>query len=162
MTEKQFRKADSMVLIPLLVVMAGVFLNMLGMLSTGGGGKAIQIVAIVSVLGICITVLMYMKFRGKKKCGIFMSIATIIVWGTMVILVDRQFFYMLAAPIFIAQMAYLEKKRILITAAVVVPVFTAKSMMLSQNGIASPTEAGTSIILLYLLQLLFQHKVDQL
>ena len=80
-----------------------------------------------------------------------MSVAATIVWGVMVILVDAQYFYMLAAALFIAQMAYLEKKRIIISAVVILPIFAAKSLMLSQRGAVSATEAGTSIVLLILI-----------
>lgn len=151
MTEKQYRKADSMVLPTLLVVMIGVLLNMLGMISTGGVNTAMLIVTIVSVLGIGVTGVSYIKLKGTRNCGILMSIVATIVWGVMVIFVEAQFFYMLVAAIFIAQMAYLEKKRIIVSAVVVLPIFTVKSLLLSKNGIVSPTEAGTSIVLLILI-----------
>ena len=151
MTEKQYKKADKMVFVTLLVVMLGTFLNMLGMLSTGGGSKAVQVVTIVSVIGIVATIVSYFKFKGCKTAGIVMSIMAIVVWGVMVLLVDAQFFYMLAAPIFIAQMAYLEKKRIFISAAIIVPIFTVKSLLVAKNGLVSSTEAGTSIVLLILI-----------
>lgn len=151
MTEKQYRKADKMVLSTLLVVMIGIFLNMLGMISTGGANAAMISVAIVSITGIVATFVVYKNLKGTRKCGLIMSLITIFVWGAMVILIEAQFFYMLAAAIFIAQMAYLEKKRIIISAVVVVPVFTIRSLMLSNNGAVSPTEGGTSIVLLLLI-----------
>ena len=151
MTEKQYRKADKMVLSTLLVVIIGVFLNMLGMISMGAANPAMLIVAVVSVIGIIATIVIYIICKGTRKCGILMSIAAVIVWGVMVLFVDAQYFYMLAAALFIAQMAYLDKRRILVSAVVVLPIFMGKSLMLSRNGVVSPTEAGTSIVLLVLI-----------
>lgn len=151
MTEKQYRKADSMVFVTLMVVMAGIFLNMLGMLSSGATGTKAIIVVIASLLGIGVAVVGYLKLKGSRSCGILMTVTAIIVWAVMVILVDAQFFYMLVAAVFIAQMAYLEKKRILISAVVVVPIFAVRSIMLANSNKVSLTEAGTSIVLLVLI-----------
>ena len=151
MTEKQYRKADAMVYATLMVVMVGIFLNMLGMLSSGGTNTGMIFVTISSVIGVIITVFGYSKLKGQRSCGIFMSVVATIVWGIMVIFVDAQFFYMLAAALFIVQMAYLEKKRILIHALFIVPVFAIRSMILAGKGAVSLTEAGTSIVLLILI-----------
>ena len=151
MTEKQYKKADKMVFSTLLVVMLGIFLNMLGMLSMGKASGAILLVTIVSIVSVAATIGIYMKLAGKRNCGVFMSSAAVISWIVMVIFVDAQYFYMLAAAIFIAHMAYLEKSRIIAGAVVIVPVFAVKSMMLSQKGAVSPTEAGTSIVLMILI-----------
>ncbi len=151
MTEKQYKKADSMVLATLLVVMIGTFLNMLGMISMGQADIYTKIITIVSVAGAVLTIGFFVKLRGRKECGILMSVTTIIVWGVMVVFVDAQYFYMLAAPIFVAQMAYLEKKRVLISTLVILPIFAVKSLSLSKNGTVSSTEAGTSIVLLVLI-----------
>lgn len=151
MTEKQYKKADAMVFVTLMVVMVGTFLNMLGMLSMGGGNAAVAIVTIISVIGIIVTVIVYKAFKGTKKCGILMSATATVVWATMVLSIDAQFFYMLAAPLFIAQMAYLEKSRIIASAVVVLPIFTVRSLMLAAKGSVSSTEAGTSIVLLVLI-----------
>lgn len=150
MTRKQYKKADSMVVPVVFVVMLGTFLNMLGMLGTGQGNVFIKFVTGVSIVGIIAAIGIYVKLRGTRKCGILLSILATIVWGVMVVFVDAQFFYMLATPIFVAQMAYLEKKRILISTLVIFPIFTIKSLLLSKNGIVSTTEAGTSIVLLVL------------
>ena len=134
MTEKQYKKADSMVLITLMVVVVGIFLNMLGMVSTGSGNRKVMVVTVISVLGAIANIVAYGKFRGDKKCGIIMTMITTVVWAVMVVLVDAQYFYMLAAPVFIAQMAYLEKKRIFINALIMGPIFAIKSLMLAKNG----------------------------
>ena len=150
MTEKQYRKADAMVYATLMVVMVGILLNMLGMLSSGGSSTSMLVVVIVSIIGIITTIIGYPKLKGQRSCGIFMSVIATIVWAVMVLLVDAQFFYMLAAALFIVQMAYLEKKRIIISAIFIVPIFAVRSMMLATGGKVSLTEAGTSIVLLIL------------
>ena len=149
MTEKQYRKADSMVFLTLMVVMVGTFLNMLGMI--GKGGTAIVIVTVGCALGAIITAITYKKCRGTKKCGIIMSVATAVTCILVIVFVDAQFFYMLVAPLFIAQMAYLDKRRVIISAAVVVPVFAVKSVILANRGVVSMTEAGTTIVTLVLI-----------
>ncbi|MBP3543622.1 MAG: hypothetical protein J6J86_05295 [Lachnospiraceae bacterium] len=147
MTEKQYRKADSMVFPTLMVVMVGIFLNMLGMISTGGMSPAMLMVAGVSLLSAVVTVLFYIKYKGKRICGIYMSIMAVFVCAVMIIFVDALFFYMVVAPVLVAQMAYLERKRIIISSAVILPIFSVKSVMLFMNGAVSPTEAGTSIVI---------------
>ena len=151
MTEKQYKKADSMVFLTLMVVMVGTFLNMLGMLSMGGGNTAILAVTVTSVVGIVATIGSYMKFKGTRKCGIIMSVFATIVWGVMVVSIEAQYFFMLAAALLIAQMAYLEKKRIVASAVVILPIFAVRSLMLSGKGVVSSTEAGTSVVLLVLI-----------
>lgn len=151
MTEKQYRKADKMVLSTLLVVIIGTFLNMLGMISMLGMTATTLIVTGTSLIGIIAIILCYMKFKGKKRCGILMAIITLIVWAVMAIFVDAQYFFMLAAAIFVGQMAYLERKRIIISAIITVPIFTVRSLILSGEGAVSSTEAGTSIVLLLLI-----------
>lgn len=150
MTEKQYRKADKMVFVTLMVLMGGIFLNMLGMASTSGQNRPMLMVTVVSVVGILTSILVYVKTKGRRRCGILLSIVATVVWAFMVILVDAQFFYMLAVALFIAQMAYLEKKRIILTAVVVLPIYAVKSMMLATKGVVSLTEAGTSIVILIL------------
>jgi len=151
MTEKQYKKADSMVYATLMVVILGIFLNMLGMLTSNSNNGNMTIVTIISLIGAIATFSIYRSSRGTRRCGILMTATATFVWACMVLFVDAQFFYMLAAALFIAQMAYLEKKRIIITAIIVLPIFAARSMMLATNGAVSLTEAGTSIVLLLLI-----------
>ncbi len=146
MTEKQYRKADSMVFPTLMVVMVGIFLNMLGMLSKGGAGM--MIVTIGSALGAIVTSIIYKKWKGTRKCGLYMSVMAITVCLLMIIFVDEILFYLIVAAVFIAQMAYLEKKRIIITAAIVIPIDIIKSMMLVKSGTVTLVAAGTSSVIL--------------
>lgn len=148
MTEKQLRKADSMVLPTALVVMIGIFLNVLGMVATGGGTMKLYVVLAVSLFGVIVDVIVYNKFKGTTLCGQVMPIVAAVVYLVMVIFVDAVFFYMLVAAIYVIDMAYLEFKRIVRSAVMTVPVFTIKSLYLSKQGVVSPTEAGTTIVIL--------------
>ena len=157
MTEKQYRKADSMVLPTLLVVMVGIFLNMLGMLGMSEMKAQLLVVTVASVVGVIATIIIYVKLKGKRACGMLMCGMAMIACLLMIVFVDAQFFYMLVAVVLIVQMAYLEKRRLILTAAVVLPVFTIKSMMLVSKGAVSPTEGGTSIIILLVILQIFSH-----
>jgi len=121
------------------------------MLTSNSNNGNMTIVTIISLIGAIATFSIYRSSRGTRRCGILMTATATFVWACMVLFVDAQFFYMLAAALFIAQMAYLEKKRIIITAIIVLPIFAARSMMLATNGAVSLTEAGTSIVLLLLI-----------
>jgi len=149
MTEKQYRKADSKAFITFMVVTVGTFLDVLGLL--GSGGLPIYLIAICSALGSILTFLIYKKYQGTRKCGIYMSVATTIVGVAIILCLDTLFFYMIVSSLFIAQMAYLEKKRILAVAAVIFPVYFIKSMMLAMNGAATAMEAGTSCVVIIVL-----------
>lgn len=148
MTEKQYKKADSMVFPTLMVVMIGTFLNMLGMLSQGG---SMVLVTVGSALGVIVASFVYKKYKGTRKCGICLSLIAMIVMLLVILFVNAQFFYMLVAPVFITQMAYLEKKRILIMSVIVIPVYAIRSIVLAKGGVVSLTEAGTSIVILVLI-----------
>lgn len=149
MTEKQYKKADSMVFPSLMVVIIGTFLNMLGMISTGGG--KMLIVTVASAIGAILTVFVYKSMKGTMKCGMFMVGIALLVCLLVILFVDAQFFFMLIAAVFVAQVAYLEKRRILISAVIVVPVYAVRSIMLANKGVVSLTEAGTSIVILLLI-----------
>ncbi len=153
MTEKQYRKADSKVFLTLLIVTLGVLLNLLGMVYTTGGNSLIRGVLVLSAIGALGIIVVYSQFKGTRKCGILMTIIATIVTLAMVLSVEALYFFMMIAALFVAQMAYLEIKRLNITSLFVLPVFIIRSMNLLKKGAASPTEVGTSIIILLLINL---------
>ena len=148
MIEKQYRKADSMVFPTVMVVMAGIALNMLGMIVTSGGTAKLYVVTVTSVLGMIADIIIYAKLKGNRFCGILMSAIATVAYLVMVICVDALFFYMLIAAIFVINMAYLEFNRNVIEGIVTMPIFVIKTLMLSGKGVATPTEAGTTIVML--------------
>ncbi len=149
MTEKQYRKADSKAFLTFMVVTVGTFLDLIGLLSRGE--IPIYVVTICSALGSILLSLIYKKYKGTPKCGVYMATVTIVVGVAIIGCLDTLFFYLIVAAIFIAQMGYLQKKRILITAAIICPVFVVKSMILALNGEVSVMEAGSYCVILVLL-----------
>ena len=147
MTEKQYRKADSMVYPVVLIVMLGVFLNVLGLVSTKGMATPLKHTMIISILGVVVDTVVYFLCRGQKICGIIMSLVASVVYVVMVVNVDYMFFYMLALAIFVIQMAYLENKRIIICAVLTMPTFILKAVSLMKEGQVSSTEGGTLIVI---------------
>lgn len=146
MTERQYRKADSMVFPTVLVVMIGIILNMLGLVATAKADTKVYVTVIVSLLGVIATIIVYIKFKGKDLCGRIMSIIASIVYLVMVVCVDMVFFYMLIAAIFIINMAYLDMRRLIISAILTIPAFIVRTLMLGSQGVVSTTEAGTTVV----------------
>lgn len=151
MTEKQYKKADSMVFPTLMVVMLGIFLNMLGMVGADSANVAAIAVVVTSVLGLLATGIVYAKMKGTRLCGPLMTTAAMLVWIVMVVCVEAPYFYMLAVALVIAQSAYLEKGRVNGSAMLILPIFIIRNLMLAQKGVVSVTEAGTLIIILVLI-----------
>ncbi len=147
MTEKQYRKADTMVYPVVMIIMLGVFLNVLGLVTTKGGTTSLYFTIAASLLGIVADSIVYFTCRGKKICGIIMTIVASLVYVVMVINIDYVFFYMLALAIFVIQMAYLENRRIILCALLTMPTFLLKTITLMKQGTVSTTEGGTSMVI---------------
>ena len=137
-----------MVLQTVLVVMIGINLNMLGMVATGGGTTQIYIALITSVVGVLIDIIVYCRLKGTRLCGLIMPAVATIAYIVMVVCVDAMFFYILAAAIFVINMAYLDSKRIAVSGVVTIPVFMVKTLLLSKKDVVTPTEAGTTIVIM--------------
>ena len=148
MTEKQYRKADSKVFPTLLVVLVGIILNMVGMVATTGGTPKLYAVIAACFTAILVNIVSYMKLKGRRICGVIMPLAAAVAYTVMVVCVDAMSFFMLAAAIFIIEMAYLDYGRIVLTALISMPAFVVRTLALSKNGNVSATEAGTSIVIM--------------
>ncbi len=148
MTEKQYRKADSMVLPTVLVVLGGMLLNLLGMVLGGKTATEVYVATAVCALGMLANVGIYFKFRGRKICGILMTIVAIIAYDVMVISVDYISFYTIIGAIFVINMAYLDFKGIIITGVIVIPMLTIKSIVLLLNKTITAVDAGTTIVVM--------------
>lgn len=148
MTEKQYKKADSMVFPASMVVMVGIILNVLGLVATKGPAFGNLLTIGVGVLGIIASVIVYKKLKGSRACGLIMNAITCGVYVVMVICINYVFFYMLLASIFVISMAYLEFRRLIIIGAVAMPVFIVKTAFLIVQGVISSTEGGTTIVIL--------------
>lgn len=148
MTEKQYKKADSMVLPTVLVVMIGIILNVLGLITTKGGSPIVYAVIIVGIVGVLIDIIVYKKLKGTRRCGLIMLAVATVVYVLMVIGIDYVFFYTLITAVLVIEMAYLEFRRIVITSVVTMPIFIAKTIYLYTKGTITPTETGTTIVVI--------------
>ena len=148
MTKKQYRKADTMVFPILLVIMLGVILNVLGMVATQGGTPQLYVVLAVSIAGVVIDGILFARLKGTRRCGRLMIAVVTVVYIIMVVSVDAVFFYILGTAIYVVDMAYLEVKRILVSGIAIFPVFIVKTLYLAGKGIVTPTEAGTTIVIM--------------
>ena len=147
MTEKQYRKADTMVFIALFIVMAGILLNVLGFISTQGQSSGLKLTLVVSIVGIVLNTVLFIVYRGKRICGMLMTFVACVVYNVMLVNMDFLLFYLLAAVIFICGMAYLENRRIIIGALLTMPIFMIRTVALMKQGIVSATEGGTCVVI---------------
>lgn len=148
MTQQQYRKADAMVLPIALVIIIGIFLNVLGLVVTTGSLLPLIITIATSILGVVTSIIAYVTSKGTRRCGVIITIATCVVYVVMVICVDELFFYVLAAAINVMCMAYLELKRTIVCGSITMPIVTAKTVFLFMKGSVTPTEAGTTVVIL--------------
>ena len=148
MTEVQYRKADAKVLPIALVVIIGIFLNVLGLVTTTGGTMLHNITVVASIVGAIASIIVYITSKGTRRCGLLLMVITAVVYDVMVICVDALFFYMLATAVMVMSMAYMEMKRAVICGIITMPIVTVKTALLMSKGIVSPTEGGTTIVIL--------------
>ena len=156
MTEKQYRKADSKVLPVSLIIIAGIFLNMLGMLTTQGGKMPMYITAATCIVGVVLNVIFYNILKGTSRCGISMIFTTLAVCCVMVICVDSIVYYMITMAAVVMSMAYMRMNITIICGMSTMVFVIAKSVVLVTKGSVSAIEAGTTIfILLFILTAVF-------
>ncbi len=148
MTEKQYRKADARVLPTVILIMGGIFLNILGMVVTRGGTGKLYATMIACVLGMVVDVIVHKKTQGTRKCGITMLAVAFGAYTVMVVCVDVMYFYIIIAALYIINMAYLEVKRLIIFGAIAFPLFVGKVIYLMVQGVATTTEGGTTIVIM--------------
>ena len=156
MTEKQYRKADSKVLPVSLIIIMGIFLNMLGMIMSQGAGIPMYITSAACIVGALINVITYAKSKGTSKCGVIMIFVTLLVCCVMVVCVDAIVYYMITMAAVVMSMAYMSMKITIICGMTAMLTIIAKIAALIANGAVSAIEGGTSVfILLFILTAVF-------
>ena len=110
MTEKQYRKADSKVLPVSLIIIIGIFLNMLGMIVSQGGMLPLYVTAAACIVGAVLNIITYCRAKGTSSCGIIMTFITLLVCAVMIICVDSIGFYTIAMATVVLTMAYMRMK----------------------------------------------------
>jgi len=146
MTEKQYRKADSKVLPVSLIIIMGIFLNMLGMIMSQGAGIPMYITSAACIVGALINVITYAKSKGTSKCGVIMIFATLLVCCVMVVCVDAIVYYMIAMAAVVMSMAYMSMKITIICGMTTMLTVIAKIAVLVMNDTVSAIEGGTIYI----------------
>lgn len=157
MTERQYRKTDSKVIVAVLIIVMGILLNVLGLVFTQGGTGPMYVSIAVSAVGVVASIIFYNMFKGKRICGMLMVGISIGAYIVMVVCVDMWFFYILFGAILVTQMSYMEYRRVLVAGLVALPVMVGKTIWLGASGKLEPTEVGTTIVVImfmYIISLL--------
>lgn len=156
MTERQYRKADSKVLPVSLIIMTGIFLNMLGMIMTPGGGVTAYIVSAACIMGAIVNILTYARVKGTKNCGIIMILTTLIVSCVMIVSIDAIAYYMIAVAAVVMCMAYMDMRITLLCGMSTMLVVIGKIAILVTKEKIAAVEAGTTFfILMFILTAVF-------
>lgn len=151
MTQKQYQKADSMVFPIIMVVIVGILLNMIGAVATKKATTGTYVVIIFAVLGIILETVVLKKFKGTNRCGIIMVAIATVIYVVMTIFSNSIFYFMLYAIICVIQMAYLNRKAIMVSSAVVLPIIIFRSFSLAMAGLVTFDQAGSCIVIMIFL-----------
>ena len=157
MTERQYRKTDAKVIVAVLIIVMGIFFNVLGLIFTQGGTGGVYVSLGVSAVGTLANIIIYSIYKGKRICGLLMAGISTFAYIVMVICVDLWFFYILFGAILVTQMSYMEYRRVLVTGLVALPVMIGKTILLGVTEKLEPTEVGTTIVVImfiYIISLL--------
>ena len=95
MTEKQLKKADSIVFPMIMVTMVGILLNMLGAVATKKASPNTYVVIVFAILGIIANSIIFKFMKGKFKCGFWMTLIASFVYVAMMLSSDAILYYLL-------------------------------------------------------------------
>ena len=156
MTEKQYRKADSKVLPVSLIIIAGILLNMLGMIVAQNGKMPMYVTIAACMVGAVVNIVTYCSSKGTGRCGIVMILSTLVVCIVMIICVDSIVYYMIAMAAVVMSMAYMSMKITILCGMLTMLTVIGKTVLLITKGTVSAIEAGTAIfILMFILTAVF-------
>lgn len=156
MTETQYRKADSKVLPVSLIIITGIFLNMLGGVMTQGGNIPVFTTIAICIISAIVNVATYCLLKGTSKCGVIMIMSTLLASIVMIVCVDVILYYMIAMATVVMSMAYMHMG-ITLTCGLASMIMTiGKVAVLISKGAITVTEAGTTIfIMIFILTAVF-------
>ena len=156
MTEAQYKKADSKVLPVSLIIIIGIFLNMIGLIASQGGNTQLYITAASCVVGAIVNIITYLKTKGTKKCGIIMITATLVACCVMIVCIDTVGYYMIPMATVVLTMAYMSMSITLFAGISTMVFVIAKIVMLIMNGKTSAIDGGTTVfIMMFILAAVF-------
>lgn len=156
MTEMQYRKADSKVLPVSLIIITGIFLNMLGSIMSNAATIPVYITAGACIVGALFNIVSYFRLKGTRKCGISMIVSTLVTSIVMIICIDAIVYYMIAIAVIVMSMAYMNMMITLACGVTTMVVVVGKIAMLVTGGAIAAVEAGTTVfILIFILTAVF-------
>ena len=156
MTEKQYRKADSKVLPVSLIIIIGIFLNMLGSIMSNAATLPVYITTAACIVGALFNIVIYFRLRGTRKCGIAMIVSTLVTSIIMIICIDAIVYYMIAIAVIVMSMAYMNMLITLVCGVSTMVVVIGKIAVLVTSGKIAAVEAGTTVfILIFILTAVF-------
>ena len=156
MTEAQHKKADSKVLPVSLIIITGIFLNMIGLIASQGGNIQLYITVASCVVGAIVNIITYLKTKGTKKCGIILITAALVVCCVMIVCIDTVGYYMIPMATVVLTMAYMSMSITLFAGISTMVFVITKIVLLAMSGKVSAIEGGTTVfIMLFILAAVF-------
>ena len=156
MTEMQYRKADSKVLPVSLIIIIGIFLNMLGSIVSNAATLPVYIICGACIVGAVLNIMIYVRLKGTRKCGITMIISTLLTSVVMIICIDSISYYMIAVAVIVMSMAYMNMTITLACGVSTMLIVIGKIAVLIMKGTISTVEAGTTVfILIFIMMAIF-------
>ena len=149
MTENQLKKADSIVFPMVMVVMVGILLNMLGAVATKKASPNTYLVIVFAVIGIVASSIIFKVMKGKSKCGFLMTSISSFVYAIMVLASDAILYYMLYAVICVIQMTYLNRRKLLISNIIILPLMAFRVFSIASTGVISMDQAGSCVVIMF-------------
>lgn len=156
MTEMQYRKADSKVLPVSLIIIIGIFLNMLGSILSKTATLPVYITCGACIVGAVLNIMLYIKLKGTRQCGIMMLISTLLTSVIMIICIDSIVYYMIAIAANVMGMAYMNMTITLACGVSTILIVIGKIAVLIMKESISAVEAGTTVfILIFIMMAIF-------
>lgn len=156
MTEKQYRKADSKVLPVSLIIITGIFLNMLGLVISQGGSIPVYVTIAACVISVIVNIITYCTLKGTGRCGMIMILSTHVACSVMVVCVDYILYYMITMATVVMSMAYMQMAITMACGVTSMLIIIGKVATLVMKDAISAMEAGTTVfILLFILTAVF-------
>ena len=156
MTEAQYKKADSKVLPVSLIIITGIFLNMIGLITSQGGNVQLYVTTAACVVGAIVNIITYLKTKGTKKCGIILITAVLVVCCVMIVCIDTVGYYMIPMATVVLTMAYMSMSITLFAGISTMVFVIIKIVMLIVSGKTSAIDGGTTVfIMMFILVAVF-------
>ena len=122
MTEDQYRRANGIAFPVLMVILGYVALSMGASVLAGKGGVKVILQAIVAIVAIIVSIVVFVRKRNTEKCAIIMLCSAAFSYVVIRLLGMVEDTYSYAFPILFITMAYLNRKMIVTGNIIVITV----------------------------------------